>query len=49
MALFLASVSMGNAFDALFNALIRRADGSSRLSDVAYYLFSRSDARHRHL
>ena len=39
MALFLASVSMGNAFDALFNALIRRSDGSSRLSDVTYYLF----------
>ncbi len=39
MALFLVSVSFGNAFTAVVNLVIQKADGSSRLSDTEYYLF----------
>jgi hypothetical protein len=36
MALYLASISIGNAITAAVNAAITRPDGSARLSDVAY-------------
>lgn len=39
MALFLCSVSLGNAFTALVHYAIRNPDGSSRLTGVQYYLF----------
>jgi POT family proton-dependent oligopeptide transporter len=38
MALFLASVSLGNGFTSAFNFLILK-DGASRLSETQYYLF----------
>lgn len=38
MAFALAAVSLGNALDVLVNALIQREDGSSRLSELQYYL-----------
>lgn len=39
MALFLASVSVGNLLTAAVNALIQNADGSSKLAGASYYLF----------
>lgn len=39
MALYLASISVGNAITAAVNAAITRPDGSARLSDVEYMQF----------
>jgi len=39
MGLFLLSVSIGNAFTALVNLFIERADGTTRLTGAEYYLF----------
>jgi POT family proton-dependent oligopeptide transporter len=39
MSLFLLALSLGNVFTALVNYVIERADGTSRLSGVQYYLF----------
>ncbi|HEY1785633.1 MAG TPA: MFS transporter, partial [Pirellulales bacterium] len=39
MALFLFSVSLGNAFTALVNWFIQNADGSSKLAGASYYWF----------
>jgi POT family proton-dependent oligopeptide transporter len=39
MALFLASVAVGNLFTALVNIAIKHPDGTSRLTDTEYYLF----------
>ena len=38
-AIFLMSISLGNAFSAAVNAFIENEDGTSKLSDVGYYLF----------
>jgi POT family proton-dependent oligopeptide transporter len=39
MALYLLSVSAGNAFTALVHLLIQKPDGSTRIQGTAYYLF----------
>jgi len=39
MAVFLLSVSVGNAFTALVNAVIQNKDGSSKLAGASYYWF----------
>ena len=39
MALYLASVSMGNIFVMAVNFLIQNPDGTSKLTGVDYYLF----------
>jgi len=39
MSLFLLAISLGNAITALVNLFIQGADGTSRLSGPAYYLF----------
>jgi POT family proton-dependent oligopeptide transporter len=39
MAVFLLSVSVGNAFAAVVNAFIQNADGSSKLPGASYYWF----------
>lgn len=39
MAAYLLSVWLGNLFTAAVNDVIQNADGSSRLSETAYYLF----------
>jgi POT family proton-dependent oligopeptide transporter len=39
MALYLLSVSAGNAFTALVHVLIQKPDGSTRIQGTAYYLF----------
>lgn len=39
MALFLLSTSLGNLFTALVNVFITNADGTSWLSNIAYYRF----------
>jgi hypothetical protein len=39
MAVYLLSVSLGNAFTALVNANIQNADGSTRLAGANYYWF----------
>ena len=39
MALYLLSVSLGNAFTSAVNFLIEREDGSSRLEGASYYWF----------
>lgn len=39
LGLFLMSVAIGNQFTALVNIFIRNEDGTSKLSDVNYYLF----------
>jgi POT family proton-dependent oligopeptide transporter len=39
MAVFLLSVSVGNAFTALVNAVIQNEDGSSKLAGASYYWF----------
>jgi POT family proton-dependent oligopeptide transporter len=39
MAVFLLSVSVGNAFTALVNAVIQNKDGSSKLPGASYYWF----------
>ena len=39
LGLFLMSVAIGNQFTALVNRFIRNEDGTSKLSEVDYYLF----------
>ncbi len=39
MALYLLSISAGNAFTALVHFFIQNADGTTKLQGVAYYLF----------
>jgi len=39
MAVFLLSISLGNAFTALVNRLIQNEDGSSKLAGASYYWF----------
>jgi POT family proton-dependent oligopeptide transporter len=39
MALFLLSISLGNLFTAVVNALIQNKDGSSKLPGATYYWF----------
>jgi POT family proton-dependent oligopeptide transporter len=39
MALYLLSISAGNAFTALVHLLIQKPDGSTRIQGTAYYLF----------
>jgi POT family proton-dependent oligopeptide transporter len=39
MAVYLLSVSLGNAFTAIVNANIQNADGSTRLAGADYYWF----------
>ncbi|MDE0838698.1 MAG: POT family MFS transporter [Kiritimatiellae bacterium] len=39
LGLFLVSVAIGNQFTALVNIFIRNEDGTSKLSEVDYYLF----------
>ena len=39
MALYLMSVSVGNLFVAAVNAFIQNPDGTSKLTNVEYYLF----------
>ncbi len=39
MAVFLLSISLGNAFTALVNWFIRNEDGTSKLPGASYYWF----------
>ena len=39
MAVFLLSISLGNAFTAVVNAIIVNEDGSSKLPGASYYWF----------
>jgi len=39
MAVFLLSISLGNAFTAVVNAIIINEDGSSKLAGPSYYWF----------